>query len=326
MLVAMPIVFIGTPDFAVPSLRRLAADRLEIAAVVTQPDRATGRHRNKLKAPPVKEAALELGLPVLQPPTLRDPDVVAQLRALTPEVMIVVAYGQILRQEILDIPPRGVINVHASLLPKYRGASPIAAAILGADEETGVSIMLMDAGMDTGPVLARRHATITPDDTTGSVSERLADIGAELLGETLPGWLAGRIEAQPQDNSRATVTRLIRKEDGAIDWTLPAVDVWRRVRAYNPWPGAYTALDGEQVTIWRAWPLGTAAGEPPGTTLSMPSGVPVEGGEAAFAVQAGSGALAVLELQRSGRRRVTSAEFSRGTPALIGRKFITPAK
>jgi methionyl-tRNA formyltransferase len=236
--------------------------------------------------------------------------------------MVVVAYGQILRQAVLDIPPRGVINVHASLLPKYRGASPIAAAILAGDEETGVSIMLMDAGMDTGPVLAQRREPISPEDTTGSLSERLAVIGANLLSETLPRWLAGEIDPQPQDGSQATVTRLIRKEDGAIDWTLPANDIWRRVRAYNPWPGAHTALDGEQITIWRAWPAAAALGDPPGTIVPAP----VETPEAAFAVQAGEGMLAVLELQRAGRRAVTSAEFLRGAPELIGKRLQNPDK
>lgn len=322
----MSIVFIGTPDFAVPSLRRLAADGYEIAAVITQPDRATGRHRNRLTPPPVKEAALELGLPVHQPASLRDPDAVARLRALQPEVVVVVAYGQILRQDVLGIPPRGVINVHASLLPKYRGASPITAAILAGDEETGVSIMLMDAGMDTGPVLAQRLEGISPHDTTGSLSSRLAKLGADLLADTLPRWLGGEIEPQPQDNSQATVTRLIRKEHGAIDWTLPAVDTWRRVRAYNPWPGAYTALNGEQITIWNAWPLASDSPEAPGTVVALPPELGDDTPESAFAVQTGTGLLAVVELQRAGRRAVSSAEFLRGAPSLVGRRFQAPAK
>jgi methionyl-tRNA formyltransferase len=322
----MSIVFIGTPEFAVPSLRRLARDGFEITAVITQPDRATGRHRNRLTPPPVKEAALELGLSVRQPASLRDPAIVAELRALQPEAMVVVAYRQILRQEVLDIPPRGVINVHGSLLPKYRGASPIAAAILAGDAETGVSIMVMDAGMDTGPVLAQRRAPITPHDTTGSLSTRLADLGAELLAGTLPRWLAGEIEPMAQDNSHATTTKLIRKDDGAIDWSLPAADIWQRVRAYNPWPGAYTALDGEQITIWRAWPFGAGSGEPPGTIVGLPPEVPGETSDAAFAVQTGAGVLAVIELQRAGRRSVTSAEFARGAPGLIGKRLQTPGK
>lgn len=318
----MSIVFVGTPEFAVPSLRRIVADGHEVAAVITQPDRATGRHRNRLTPPPVKEAALELGLTVRQPTSLRDPDAIAELRALNPEIMIVTAYGQILPQEVLDIPARGVLNVHASLLPKYRGASPIAAAILAGDDETGVSIMLMNAGVDTGPVLSQRREAISPNDTAGSLSGRLSHLGADLLGETLPRWLSGEIDPQPQDNSQVTVTRLIRKEDGAIDWMLPTTGIWRRVRAYNPWPGAHTALGSEQITIWRAWPLDGDAGQAPGTIVAPPADE--EARDAAFAVQTGDGLLAVLELQRAGRRAVTSAEFARGAPGLFGKRFETP--
>jgi methionyl-tRNA formyltransferase len=316
----MSIVFVGTPEFAVPSLRRLVADGHEVSAVITQPDRPTGRHRRQLTPPAVKIAAAELRLPVLQPESLRDPVAIQQLGALAPEVMVVVAYGQILRQKVLNIPPRGVVNVHASLLPRYRGASPIAAAILAGDEETGVSIMLMDAGMDTGPVLAQRKAPISPEDTTGTLSRQLAELGADLLGETLPQWLAGDISQTLQDSSTASVTRLTRKEDGAIDWTLPALEIWRRVRAYNPWPGAYTSLDGDRVTIWRARPIdGVARDE--GAICAIPPAAQGEAPNAAFAVQTGRGLLAVLELQRAGRKTVTSEEFLRGSPGLVGRRF-----
>lgn len=314
----MSIVFIGTPEFAVPSLRRLAEAGYDISAVVTQPDRPGNRGR--LTPPAVKVAAEELGLPVLQPETLRDEAVVDQLRSLAPEVIVLAAYGQILRKNVLDIAPKGVLNVHASLLPRWRGASPISAAILAADEETGATIMLMDAGMDTGPVLARRATPIGPHDTTGDLTARLADLGAELLIETLPRWLAAELDPQPQDESLATVTRLIRKQDGEIDWSRRATDIWRAVRAYNPWPGAQTALDGDRVTVWRAWPLAVHAGEP-GTIIALPDDAPPEGAGAAFAVQTGDGALAVLELQRAGKRALSSAEFLRGAPGLIGRRF-----
>ena len=233
----MILVFIGTPQFAVPSLQSLAEAGHDIATVITQPDRPAGRGR-ALRPPPVKQAALALGLPVLQPPTLRDPEVLERLRALAPEAIVAVAYGQLLRPELLEVPPKGVLNVHPSLLPRWRGASPIAGAILGGDEETGVTIMLMDAGMDTGPILSQRRHPVSSHDTTGSLTEALATIGADLLADTLPRWLAGDIEAQPQDDSLATVTSLVRKEDGALDWTLPAHRLWLRVRAYNPWPGA----------------------------------------------------------------------------------------
>ncbi len=313
----MSLVFIGTPQFAVPSLKRLAEGGLDIAAVITQPDRPAGRGRS-LTQPPVKQAAAELGIPVLQPPTLRDPDVLAQLRALAPEAIVAVAYGQILRPELLAIPAKGVLNVHPSLLPRWRGASPIAGAILGGDEETGVTIMLMDPGMDTGPVLSQVRYPISPDDTTGTLTETLADVGADLLAETLPRWLADEIEPQPQDDALATATSLVRKEDGALDWTLPARDLWLRVRGYNPWPGAHTTLDAEQVHIWQAWPVDGVSGEAPGTIIAPPMGAPTE---AAFAVQSVDGALAVLEAQRAGRKRLPSAEFLRGLPGPIGRRF-----
>jgi methionyl-tRNA formyltransferase len=320
MLVAMSIVFIGTPDFAVPSLRRLAADGHVITAVITQPDRPAGRGR-RLAPPPVKVAAEELGLAVLQPPTLRDAEPLDAIRALQPEAIVAVAYGQILRQELLDIPPRGVLNVHPSLLPRHRGASPIAGAILAGDDETGVSIMLMDAGMDSGPVLAQRRVPIGPLDTTGTLTTSLAELGAGLLAETLSRWLAGEIEPQPQDDSRATVTRLIRKEDGALNWHLSAAEIWRRVRAYNPWPGAATRLTGEPLLIRQAWPVDGASGEPPGTVVALPPNVPPEARAAAFAVQTGDGLLAVLELQRAGRRALSSAEFARGVPGIIGKRL-----
>jgi methionyl-tRNA formyltransferase len=213
-----------------------------------------------------------------------------------------------------------VINVHGSLLPGFRGASPIASAILSGEEETGVTIMLMDAGMDTGPVLARRSEPIHPTDTTGSLAERLSRLGADLLCETLPRWLAGDIEPEPQDDSLATVTHLIRKEDGLIDWKLPAAELSRRVRAYNPWPGAFTTLAGDHITIWNAWPAGDGSRLGPGTVVQL-TDRPSEAEDAAFAVETGEGLLAVSELQRAGRKRVRSAEFLRGAPDLIGKRF-----
>ncbi|MEO8456311.1 MAG: methionyl-tRNA formyltransferase [Chloroflexota bacterium] len=311
----MSIVFIGTPDFAVPSLRRLAADGHSIALVVTQPDRPSGRGQ-RLAPPPVKTAAESLGLTVIQPPTLRDEAVLNQLRALEPEAMVAVAYGQILRQALLDIAPRGVLNVHPSLLPKHRGASPIAGAILAGDDETGVSIMLMDAGMDSGPVLAQRRVPLSGDETTGALTASLAEVGADLLAETLPRWLAGEIEPQPQDGSQSTVTRLIKKEDGAIDWSLSAEEIARRVRAYNPWPGASTILNGETLHIWRAVSVAGSSGEPPGTIV-----VPPEAIDPALSVQAGDGLLEVHDLQRAGRKSLSATDFLRGMPRVIGQRL-----
>lgn len=317
----MAIVFLGTPPFAVPSLRRLVDGGYEISAVITQPDRPAGRGRAP-RPPAVKTAALELGLPVWQPGTLRDPEAVARLRQLAPEVIVAVAYGQILRQEVLDIPSRGVLNVHPSLLPRWRGASPIAAAILAGDERTGVTIILMDAGMDTGPILSQREVPIGPADTTGSLTAVLSEAAATLLGETLPRWLAGQIEPRPQDEAQATRCPLLRKEDGALDWHLAAIDLWRRVRAYNPWPGAFTYADGEMLHIWQAWPVESRRQETPGTVVTLTDSeraqLPPAAAASAFGVVTGNGVLAIAEGQRPGRRPLRADELLRGMPWLIG--------
>lgn len=316
----MRLVFIGTPWFAVPSLELLAAHGFEIVAVYTQPDRPAGRGRS-LTSPPVKVAAEALGLPVRQPPALRGPEVVEELRALRAEVFVAVAYGQLIRREVLAIPPKGVLNVHPSLLPRWRGASPVAASILAGDEETGVSIMLMDEGLDSGPILAQRRCRISPDDTTGTLTKSLAQVGADLLVETLPAWLAGRVTPQPQDERFVTTTGRIKKEDGRIRWDRPAVEIWRAVRAYNPWPSAHTSLNGEMIRIWRAWPIGGDSGLPPGTITGCPALPQDAAGVGAFAVQTGDGLLAILEIQREGRRSLGSEEFLRGVPGLVGMRF-----
>jgi methionyl-tRNA formyltransferase len=251
---------------------------------------------------------------------------VAKLRALAPEVIVVVAYGQILRPDVLAIPPHGILNVHPSLLPRWRGASPIPAAILAGDEHTGVTIMLMDAGMDSGPVLSQRALAVDVNDTAASLSERLSATGAELLVDTLPRWLSGEIEPAPQDNSQATTCPVLRKDDGAIDWRISATEIWRRVRAYNPWPGAYTSLDGEPLRIWRAWPLGFDSSAEAGTVIEMDDAsrerLPADvAPAAAVAVQTGSGILVPLEMQRAGRRVLSADEFRRGIRGLIGRRL-----
>ena len=321
----MRIVFMGTPEFALPSLHRLAQDGYDIVGVYTRADQPAGRGRT-ITPSPVKTAALELGLPVFQPSSLRQPGALEELASPRPDVIVVCAFGQILRQPVLDIPPKGVVNIHPSLLPRHRGATPIQAAILAGDEETGVSIMLMDPGMDTGPILRQRPLAVSPWDSAGSLSEKLARLAADLLGETLPLWLAGEIAPLPQDEAQATYAPLIQKEDAAIDWTRPAFDIWRQVRAMNPWPGAFTTLDGEMIHVWEAWPLPIAGGtSAPGTVLPLPpvqrQKLPPEAQQEALAVQTGEGLLVLLRLQRAGRRALPAAEFVRGLRNLFGRRF-----
>ena len=321
----MRIVFMGTPEFALPSLRRLVEDGHDIVGVYTRADQPAGRGR-AVTPPPVKTAALELGLPVFQPASLRQPQAVEELASLRPDGIVVCAFGQLLRQPVLDIPPRGVLNVHPSLLPRHRGASPIQAAILAGDEETGVTIMLTDTGMDSGPILRQRSLAISPCDNGGSLSEKLSRLAADLLSETLPMWLAGDIEPQPQDETQATYSPLIKKEDGAIDWRRPALDIWRQVRAMNPWPGASTTLDGEMLRIWEAWPLPSEGGSnEPGAVLPLSPAqrekLPPEVNQEALAVQTGEGLLVVLRLQRAGRRALSAAEFVRGQRDLFGQRM-----
>jgi methionyl-tRNA formyltransferase len=302
------LVFMGTPPFAVPSLQALARD-YEVAAVVTQPDRPARRGR-KLTPSAVKKAALELGLPVLQPASLREEEAVAELTRLGPRVMVVAAYGQILRPQVLAIPPSGVLNVHPSLLPKYRGASPVAGALLAGEQQTGVTIMLMDEGMDTGPILSQITVDIDPQDTTGSLAERLAGLGAELLTGVLPAWLEGRIEAQAQDDAQATYTKPISKGDGVIDWSLPAVDIWHRVRAYNPRPGARTWWKGDQLKVMRARPLPDWKGEAKAAVVVQ--------SDSGVAVATGEGALLLEEIQLAGKRAMLAEDFVRGQRDFVG--------
>jgi methionyl-tRNA formyltransferase len=302
------VIFMGTPPFAVPSLEALA-ERYEVVGVVTQPDRPAKRGR-KLTSSAVKKTASALGLRVLQPESLRETEAVAQLRDLKPQVMVVAAFGQILRPEVLTIPPSGVINVHPSLLPKYRGASPIAGALLAGEEETGVTIMLMDEGMDTGPILAQRTIEIDAEDTTGSLEETLGTLGAELLVDTLPRWLDGAVEARAQEDSDATYTRPVSKKDAVIDWELPALDIWYRIRAYNPRPGARTYWKGNMLKILCARPETKWKGrETPGEVVMLPAGV---------GVVAGQGVLLLEEVQLAGKRALGAEEFVRGQREFVG--------
>jgi methionyl-tRNA formyltransferase len=244
------VVFMGSPDFALPALQALA-QRYEVVGAVTQPDRASGRGR-ELKPPSVKVLAQELGLPIIQPEKLRQPEAMDQLRLWNPDLIVVAAFGQILRKDVLDLPRFGCINVHASLLPRWRGAAPINAALLHGDEETGVTIMKMDVGLDTGPILSQRSMRLTPDDTAGSAFEALSGLGAELLIDTLPDYLSGKIQPVPQPEEGATYAPMLKKEEARLDFTRPAEELERRIRAFNPWPGAFMDFNGALLKVHRA--------------------------------------------------------------------------
>ncbi|MHB8577018.1 MAG: methionyl-tRNA formyltransferase [Dehalococcoidia bacterium] len=324
MNTSMPrVVFMGSPEFAVPSLRALVGGGYEIVAAFTQPDRPAGRGR-QLTAPPVKLAAQELGIGVRQPESLRRAGAIEELSDLQPELIVVAAYGQILRPAVIDLPRFGCLNVHASLLPRHRGASCVAAAILAGDAETGVTMMQIDPGMDTGPLVAQRSTPIGADDTTGSLTDRLALLGAELLLEALPGYLSGAMIPHPQDNARATHAPLLEKQAGAIDWSKPALQLWREVRAFNPWPLSVTRLGSEALQILEAWPLpvATAVSGAPGAIVMLGAADDrvrdADRRRAGFAVVTGDGLLAPLLVRRAGRPAVTGAEFARGVRGLIG--------
>lgn len=306
------VIFMGTPSFSVPSLQVLIDGPFELVAVVTQPDRPSGRGR-KLLPSPVKDVALAHGLLLLQPTTLRRPEVVAELASLQPDVIAVAAFGQILRPEVLSLPPFGCINVHASLLPRWRGAAPVQAAILAGDQVTGSTIMLMDEGMDTGPILAQAALAIRALDTGGTLTERLAHHGAGLLSETLPRWLRGDISPQPQDDHLATTCRPLNKEQGQIDWSQPAEMLGAQVRAFNPWPAATTKWEGKTLRILQAVPRPTRRDEPVGTV--------VQPGPREVAVVTGQGILELLELQLAGRRAMTVDDFVRGRRDFVGSRL-----
>jgi len=309
------VVFMGTPDFAVPCLEHLVLNGHEVVAVYTQTDKPAGRGRAPVSSA-VKKAAQALKIPVLQPASLKGADVVEQLAGFRPDVIVVAAYGQILPQQVLDIPRHGCINIHPSLLPKYRGASPVAAAILAGDEFAGVSIMLMDRGLDTGPILSRAMISISVQDTTESVTAKLSQVAARMLQDTLVGWVRGEIVPQPQNEDEATYSPQISKEDGEIDWGLPAIEIWRRVRAYYPWPGCYTRWQGKQLKIIEAVPLPAEKTIEAGRAVAL---TPAEGkAEAAFGVQTGEGILGVVQVQMEGKRAISAAEFLRGQRQFIG--------
>lgn len=308
----MRLVFFGTPEFAVPSLEALVAHGHQIAAVVTQPDRPAGRGRQNTP-PPVKVAAQRLGLPVRQPESIRTPELLAWLRSLQPEAMVVVGYGKLIPQSIIDVPPLGIVNVHASLLPKYRGAAPIEWAIARGETRTGVTTMRIDAGLDTGDILLQRETEIGPEETAEELRPRLAALGAELLIETLRGLESGTVTPRPQDSTLATYAPMLRKEDGRIQWKWTAREIANRVRAFIPWPGAYSWLRGKLIHIWRARPAELPAPGAPGMLKSSGGRLWVACGEATT--------LEILELQEEGRRRMAVADFLRGARLAENERF-----
>ena len=310
----------GSPEFALPTLRELIESEHQVVSVVTQPDRPAGRGRG-LRPPPAKELARAHGLPVLQPERVNAPEALADLQALAPDAIVIAAYGQILKQPLLDLPRRGSLNVHASLLPTYRGAAPAAAAILAGEQETGVTILEVIRKLDAGPVLTQRPLPIEPHDTTGTLNEKLATLGAGLLIEVLPAWERGDLTPQPQDEAQASNAPTVQREDAVIDWSLPAVDVWRRVRAYQPWPVATTRVGDEPLRILEAWPLSADPDVPPGTVLPLPEATEAPAG-AGFAVRCGQGVLAVVRAQRAGRRALTGEELLRGFQGLLGERLV----
>jgi methionyl-tRNA formyltransferase len=293
------LVFMGSPDFALPTLRALA-DTYDVVGVVTQPDRASGRGR-AVKAPPVKLLAQELNIPVIQPEKLRQPEAMEQLRVWNPDLIVVTAFGQILRKDVLDLPHFGCINVHASLLPRWRGAAPINAAILHGDEETGVTIMKMDVGLDTGPILSQRSIRLRQDDTAGSVLETLSHLGADLLIETLPDYLAGKIQPVPQPEEGATYAPMLKKEEGKLDFTRLAEELERRVRAFNPWPGAFMDFDGALLKVHCAH---VEAGEARAGQKLVYQNQP--------AVGAGDGLLVLDKVQPAGKKPMSGKSFLAG--------------
>lgn len=310
-MTSLNIVFGGTPEFAVPALEALLAARMQVAAVYTQPDRPAGRGQ-KTQASAVKECALRHGLHVEQPQSLRTPDAAAHLRSFVPDVMVVVAYGLILPQAILDVPRLGCVNIHGSLLPRWRGAAPIQRAILAGDKETGISIMRMDAGLDTGPVLSMHPTPIDPTETAASLHDRLAKMGADALVQSLSKYANGELKPRRQAENGVTYAHKIKKEEALIDWRRSASEIDAQVRAFNAWPIAETRWQGQQLRIWEATPFDLTHESPPGTVI--------EADDQGVIVGAGNGALAIRRLQLAGRKAMPAADFL-NAHRIVGTRF-----
>jgi len=310
------IIFFGSGSFAIPSFEALLDAGHRLAALLTQPDRESGRGR-ALTPPPLKPLALRRGVQVIQPVRVREPDVVEQLRRLAPELQVVVAYGQILPRAVLALPPRGTLNVHASLLPAYRGAAPIQWAILNGERETGVTTMLLDEGLDTGPTLLARRTPIGAEETAAELTPRLAQLGAQTLLDTLRGIDDGSLTPQPQDASRATLAPMIRKRDGCLDWQLPAPALARRVRAFAPWPGAWTVLAGHRLKILKARVREDSREAAPGSVTALTR-------EAIDVACGGGSTLALLNVQPDSRRPMPAAAFAAGARLRPGDRCAAP--
>ena len=306
------VIFMGSPGFAVPCLEALIRSCYQVVAVYTQPDKQAGRGR-VVASPPIKELAASRGLQVHQPDSLKDAAVADQIAALASDLIVVAAYGEIIPERILVTPRFGCINVHPSLLPQYRGPSPVATAILRGDKVTGATIILLDSGVDSGPVLSQKELPVSDEDTTGSLTARLAQLGSQLLVETLPLWVEGRLKPQPQDESQASYTRAMTKGDGEIDWRLPALELWRRVRAFDPWPGCYTWWQNRRLKISQVVPLPAGGSVQAGKVIALPQPSP-----AAVGVESGDGVLGLLRVQLEGKREVSAEEFVRGQRSFIG--------
>jgi len=306
----------GTPEFAVPSLEALIQSGYEVVGVVTQPDRPKGRGQTVV-ASPIKQLAQAHGIPVLQPQKMKSPELVQALAAWRPDVIVVTAFGRILPKSILDLPPGGCVNVHGSLLPRYRGAAPIQWALINGDVETGITTMLMDEGMDTGAILLQRATPIEPDDTAAELGKRLAKVGGDLLVETLEGLANKTITPQEQDHQKATNAPLLTKTDGLINWAQPARDIVNRIRGLSPWPGCYTYLQDQRLAIWKAKEE-IRAYEP---KTELAPGTILEANKNEIRVQTGDGVLSVTEVQPANKRRIPVKQFLQGHSLSSGEMF-----
>ena len=317
----MRIIFMGTPDFAVPALNALCESGQDVILAVTQPDRQKGRGRKVIQTP-VSVCAQKWGVPVFQPVRIREPEAIARIRDLSPDLIVVAAFGQILPQELLDIPRLGCVNIHASLLPRLRGAAPIQWAVINGDAQSGITLMQMDAGLDTGDILFQESLPIEPGETGESLYEKLAALGGDMIVRCLPAIEAGEISPVPQDDGQSTYAPMLRKEMGEIDWSMPAEQIERRLRGMTPWPGAFTRFEGHVLKIWRAEAADAvdAGGSGPADSSAEPSqgegavpGTVLSTDKKSIYVATGEGALRLLEVQAEGKKRMDTGAFLRGT-------------